>query len=112
MTRIRSAGPLPAALLASAALVLAGCGGSDNESNGSRSTPKNLDEAISQCLDQAKQLPDAQSRNTAEEACKAAKSGNTTKVKEAAKKQCLDALKQVPDGPQKDQAKKRCEAIQ
>ena len=66
---------------------------------------------MDQCLDQAKQLPDEQSRKTAEEACKAAKSGDTSKVKQAAKKQCLDALKQVPDGPQKDQAKERCEAI-
>ena len=52
-------------------------------------------------------------RKTAEEACKAAKSGDTGKVKDAAKQQCLDAVEQIPDSAksQKDEAMKRCEAI-
>jgi hypothetical protein len=122
VTRIRWTRTALAALLA-AALLLAGCG-SDNKSSGGGGggggggtdnpvvTPK-VDEAVKQCLDQAKQVQQADARKTAEEACKAAKSGNTEKVKSAAKQECLNAVKQIPDSAkeQKDAAIKRCDAI-
>jgi hypothetical protein len=107
-----------ACLLAVAALA-AGCGGDDNKSDtsggggGGGNTPASVDEAVKQCLDQAKTVQDKDARKTAEEACKAAKSGDTSKVKDAAKQECLKAVEQIPDSAkdQKEQAKKRCEAI-
>ena len=121
MTRIRWTRTALAALLA-AALLLAGCG-SDNKSSGGGGgggggtdnpvvTPK-VDEAVKQCLDQAKQVKQADARKTAEEACKAAKSGNTEKVKSAAKQECLNAVNQIPDSAaeQKKAAKERCNSI-
>jgi hypothetical protein len=114
---------LLAALLATA-LLAAGCGSSDNKSDtggggggggGDVSVPNTpqVNDAVKQCLDQAKQVQQADARKTAEEACKAAKSGNTEKVKSAAKEQCLNAVKQIPDSEkeQRDAAKKRCDAI-
>ena len=115
---------LLAALLATA-LLAAGCGGSDNKSDtgggggggggGDVSVPNTpqVNDAVKQCLDQAKQVEQADARKTAEEACKAAKSGNTEKVKSAAKEQCLNAVNQIPDSAkeQREAAKKRCEAI-
>ena len=103
---------LVASLLA-AALVAAGCG---SDSGGGSNNPvvnEKVNKAVDQCLSQAKSIKDKDARKTATEACKAAKSGDTGKVKSAAKQQCLDAVKQIPDSAmaQKDAAKKRCEAI-
>jgi hypothetical protein len=111
---------LLACLFAVAALA-AGCGGDDNKSDtsggggggGGGNTPTSVNEAVKQCLEQAKTVGDKEARKTAEEACKAAKSGDTSKVKEAAKHECLKAVEQIPDSAksQKDEAMKRCEAI-
>ena len=103
-----------ACLLAVAALG-AGCG--DDDGGGGSNNPvvgPKVDQAVDQCLDQAKSIQDKDAKKTAEEACKAAKSGDVDKVKSAAKQECLNAIKQIPDSAPKDQkeaAKKRCEAI-
>jgi hypothetical protein len=105
-------------LLAVAAMA-AGCGGSSSNDNGGgggnvnpAATPS-VNKAVDQCLEQAKQVQQADARKTAEEACKAAKSGDTGKVKSAAKEQCLNAVNQIPDSQkeQKKAAQQRCEAI-
>jgi hypothetical protein len=111
-----------AALIATA-LIAAGCGSSkssDTSGGGGGGggnanpavTPK-VNQAVNQCLDQAKQVKQADARKTAEEACKAAKSGNTEKVKSAAKQECLNAVNQIPDSAaeQKKIAKERCDSI-
>ena len=80
----------------------AGCGSSTNDQ---------LNKAVDQCLQQAKSINDKDARKTAVEACKAAKSRDTSKVRSAAKKQCLDAVEAMPESAQKDRAMKRCEQI-
>jgi hypothetical protein len=100
-----------ASLLAVAALA-AGCGGGSDGGNPVVS-PK-VNEAVDQCLKQAKTITDKDARRTATEACKAARSGDTSKVKSAAKQECLNAVKQIPASAPKDQkdaARKRCDAI-
>jgi hypothetical protein len=101
-----------ACLLAAAALA-AGCGDDDGGGGGGPISSPKVDQAVDQCLDQAKTIKDKDSRKTAEEACKAAESGDTEKVKNAVKKQCLEAVKQIPDSAkdQREAAKNRCEAI-
>jgi hypothetical protein len=99
---------LVACLVAAAALG-AGCGDDDNSSN-PLVAPK-VNKAVDQCLEQAKSISDKDARKTAEEACKAAKSGDTSKVKSAARQECLNAVKAMPEGAQRDQAKQRCDAI-
>jgi hypothetical protein len=103
-------------LFAVAALA-AGCGGSSNGGGGGgggnpAATPS-VNEAVDRCLNQAKQVEQADARKTAEEACKAAKSGDVGKVKSAAKEQCLNAVKQIPDSQkeQRQAAQARCDAI-
>lgn len=92
----------------------AGCGSDDKKSSSGGSAPVGApatkDEAIQRCLDEAKKLPDADSRKTAEAACKAASSGNTNAVKEAARKQCLDAAKGIPDATARKTAEDQCRA--
>jgi hypothetical protein len=98
-------------LLAVAALA-AGCG-SDNGSGNPIVSPK-VNDAVDQCLKQAKSIGDEKARKTATEACKAAKSGDTSKVKSAVKQECLAAVKQIPASApkgQKEAAMKRCDAI-
>jgi hypothetical protein len=107
-------------LLAVAALA-AGCGSSSNDGGGggggggggNPAAAPSVDKAVDQCLDQAKQVQEADARKTAEEACKAAKSGDAEKVKSAAKEQCLNAVKQIPDSQkeQRQAAQARCDAI-
>lgn len=94
-----------------AALVAAGCGDSGGI-GGSNNSPA-VNDAVGQCLQQAKQVKPADARKTAEEACKAAKTGDAQKVKNAARKQCLNAVKQIPSSAkqQKRAAKARCDAI-
>ena len=111
-----------AALLA-AALLAAGCGSSNKSDTsgggggggggGNPAVTPQVNDAVKQCLDQAKQVKQADARKTAEEACKAAKSGNTEKVKSAAKQECLNAVNQIPDSAaeQKKAAKERCNSI-
>ncbi|HKP92128.1 MAG TPA: hypothetical protein VJT75_19315 [Thermoleophilaceae bacterium] len=110
-----------ACLLAAAALA-AGCGddnstdtsgGGGGGGGGGGNAPASVKDAVKQCLEQAKSINDKDARKTAEEACDAAKSGQTDKVKNAVKKQCLDAVNQIPDSAkdQKEAAKSRCEAI-
>ena len=110
--------------LIATALLAAGCGSSkSSDTNGGGGgggggaanpavTPK-VNQAVKRCLDQAKQVKQADARKTAEEACKAAKSGNTEKVKSAAKQECLNAVNQIPDSAadQKKAAKERCNSI-
>ena len=81
----------------------AGCGTADQL----------LNSAADQCLQQARQIPQASARRTAEDACRAVKSGNVDKVKSAARRGCLDAVGNIPDSrrQQKDAARARCEAI-
>jgi hypothetical protein len=90
------------ACLLAAAVLGAGCGDDTNSK---------VDKAVDQCLEQAKSINDKDARKTAEDACKAAKSRDTGKVRSDAKKQCLDAVKSLPEGSAKDQAKQRCEQI-
>jgi hypothetical protein len=105
-----------ACLLAVAALA-AGCGDDDGGGGGGGGggpieSPK-VEKAVDQCLEQARNVQDKDARKTAEEACKAAESGETDKVKNAVKKQCLETVKQLPDSAkdQKEAARNRCEAI-
>jgi hypothetical protein len=115
---IRTRTGLLACLLA-AASIAAGCGSSDDKSDtsggggGGGGTPTTLKGAVDKCIEQAKSVKDKDARKTATEACKAAKSGNTSKVKDAVRKECLKAVEQLPDsaGAQKEEAKKRCEAV-
>jgi hypothetical protein len=90
----------------------AGCGSSDKKSSSGGSAPvgapANKDEAIKRCLDEAKKLPDADSRKTATAACNAASSGNTNAVKDAARQQCLNAAKGIPDAAARKQAEDAC----
>jgi hypothetical protein len=106
-------------LLAVAALAV-GCGSSSNNSGsgggGGGSNPAvspSVNNAVDQCLKQAKQVHQADARKTAVAACNAAKTGDTSKVKSAAKQQCLNAVKQIPDSAkdQKKLAQQRCDAI-
>jgi entry exclusion lipoprotein TrbK len=101
-----------ASLAIAVVLVLAGCGDDDGGGGNPAVTPK-VEKAVDQCLDQAKSIQDKDARKTAEEACKAAESGDTGEVKSAVKKQCLEAVKQIPDSAkdQKEAARNRCEAI-
>ena len=117
---IRTRTGLLACLMAAAAIA-AGCGSSSGGSDtsggggggGGGGTPTTLKGAVDKCLQQAKSVKDKDARNTATAACKAAKSGNTGKVKSAVKQECLKAVEQIPASAQaqKDEAKKRCEAI-
>ena len=88
------------ALLASA-LLAAGYGG-----DGGSEDPR-VEEAVDQCLEGTKQIQDEKARKTAEEACKAAESGDEERVKDAALQQCLDAARQFP-GDARKTAEKRC----
>ena len=114
---IRARTGLLACLLAVAAIA-AGCGSDDNKSDtsgggGGGGTPTTLKGAVDQCLEQAKSIEDKDARKTATEACKAAKSGDASKVKDAVKQECLKAVEQLPDSAaaQKKEARKRCEAV-
>jgi hypothetical protein len=120
VTTIRRTTALLTTLLAVAALA-AGCGSSSNNNNsggggGGGANPAvapSVNNAVDQCLKQAKQVQQADARKTAVAACNAAKSGDTSKVKSAAKQQCLNAVKQIPDSAkeQKKLAQQRCDAI-
>jgi hypothetical protein len=103
--RLPSASAL-AALLATA-LIAAGCGDSGN---GGSASPA-VNNAVDKCVEQAKSIKDADSRRTATEACKAAKTGDTGKVKDAARQQCLDQAKQLSDAQAKKTLQERCKAI-
>ena len=83
-------------------------GGSSSQSGGSDATPSNVDEAVAQCLKKAGAIKDADSRRTATEACKAAKTGDASKVKDAARAQCLDLAKRIPVSSQRDKAEEAC----
>jgi hypothetical protein len=110
-----------AAALCAVAVLGAGCGSSNDNGGGGGGGGVNVNpakapsvnKAVDQCLDQAKQVKQADARKTAEEACKAAKSGNTEKVKSAAKQECLNAVNQIPDSEkeQKKAAQERCNTI-
>ena len=103
--------------LFAAAVLAAGCGSSSNDNGGggggSPAATPSVNSAVDQCLKDAKKVQQADARKTAEEACNAAKTGDTSKVKNAAKEQCLNAVKQIPDSAkeQKTAAQQRCEAI-
>lgn len=101
------------ACLVAAAALGAGCGSDDNGSSNNPLVSPKVEKAVDQCLKQAKSITDKDARKTAVEACKAAKSGDTSKVKSAAKQECLNAVKQIPASAkdQKDAAMKRCDAI-
>ena len=118
MTRLRLSTLIPT--LFTVAILAAGCGGSDNKSDnggggggGNPGAATSVNDAVQQCLDQAKQVKQEDARKTAEAACNAAKSGDTSKVKSAAKEQCLNAVKQIPDSAkeQRQAAQARCDAI-
>ena len=87
-------------VLLASALLAAGCG------DGGSEDPR-VEKAVDDCLEQAKQIKDKQSRKTTEEACKAAESGDDEKVKDAVLEQCLDAAKQFP-ADSRETAEKRC----
>jgi hypothetical protein len=118
VTRLRLSTLIPT--LFAVAVLAAGCG-SDNKSDsgggggggGNPAAATSVNDAVQQCLDQAKQVKQDDARKTAEAACNAAKSGDTSKVKSAAKEQCLNAVKQIPDSAkeQKKAAQQRCDAI-
>jgi hypothetical protein len=94
--------PLVAAAIAASSLA-AGCS----------TTSQLLNSASDQCLQQARQIPRADARRTAEDACKAVKSGNVDKVKSAARRECLNAVDRIPDShaKERDTARAHCEAI-
>jgi hypothetical protein len=96
---------LIAALILVFAIAASGCGSGDK---GSGDSPSNVNDAVDLCVKKAKAIDDADARTTATEACKAAKSGNTSKVKDAARAECLDLTKRIPAGAQRDQAQKAC----
>jgi hypothetical protein len=114
MTAKSLAGRL-AAMLTCAALI-AGCGSSKKDTTSQPATtstpsgaPTTVNGAVAKCLEQAKSVPEASARKTAEEACKAVKSGDTSGVKAAARKQCLEAAQKVPAGPARDQTVAACD---
>jgi aspartokinase len=94
------------ALAAAAIAVSSLCGGC-------ATTNQLLNSAADQCLQQARQIPQTSARRTAEDACRAVKSGNVDKVKSAARRECLDAVSNIPDShrQQRDAARAHCEAI-
>ena len=118
MTSLRRTTTLVLTLFAIAAMA-AGCGSSSSSGGGgggggvSPAATPSVNNAVDQCLKDAKTLPQADARKTAEAACNAAKSGDVSKVKSAAKQQCLNAVKQIPDSAkqQKQAAQQRCNAI-
>ena len=115
MTGMRPPTTLIVSLLA-AAVLAAGCGSSSSGGGGGIGNPAatpSVNNAVDQCLKQAKTVSDPSARKTAEAACNAVKSGDTSKVKSAVKQECLNALKQIPASAaaQKKAAEARCNAI-
>lgn len=95
---------------------LAACGG--NEGGGGGDTggaatapadaPDTKEEAIARCREEAAKLT-GDARNTAEAACEAGETGDTTAVKDAARQQCLNAVENIPDPAAKRQAEEACQ---
>jgi hypothetical protein len=117
------------AMLAASAVFAVGCGDDDDDGGdsgggvgatteqtetgsggGSTEAPKNTDEAVDRCLEEAGKL-DGQAKETAEASCRAIESGNTDEVQEEAKKQCLEATEQIPDEAARKQAEESCELL-
>jgi hypothetical protein len=98
------------ALMASA-LIAAGCGGGGGGNTGTSAapsgTPTTQDEAIARCKEEAAKL-EGDARKTAEAACEAGRTGDTTAVKDAARQQCLDAAKNIPDPAAKKLSEDKC----
>jgi hypothetical protein len=93
--------------------LLAACGGGGGGDTGTQSTspagtPTTQEQAVERCLEEARRLPE-DARRTAEAACKAGTTGDTTEVKDAAREQCLNAAKNIPDPTARRTAEDRCE---
>jgi hypothetical protein len=103
------------ALVAGVGLAACGGGGGEGEgqqgggNGGSSGTPQTKDQAIARCREEAAKLT-GDSRKTAEAACDAGESGDTTGVKDAAREQCLNATADIPDPAAKKQAQEQCKA--
>jgi len=100
-----------------ASLSIAACGGGDDgggggDTGGAATAPADVpdtkDEAIARCREEAAKLV-GDARNTAEAACEAGETGDTTAVKDAAREQCLNATENIPDPAAKKQAQDACE---
>ena len=99
-----------------ASLSIAACGGGDDSGGGDTGgaatapadAPDTKDEAIARCREEAAKLT-GDARNTAEAACEAGETGDTTAVKDAAREQCLNATENIPDPAAKQQAEAACE---
>jgi hypothetical protein len=93
-----------------AAASLAACGGGGEASDtggGAATTPTTKEQAIERCREEAGKLT-GDAKKTAEAACEAGESGDTTAVKDAAREQCLNATKNIPDPAAKKTAEDAC----
>ena len=92
-----------------AGVSLAACGGGEEGDTGGGTTtaPKTKDEAIARCREEAGKLT-GDAKKTAEAACEAGESGDTTAVKDAAHEQCLNATESIPDPAAKKTAEDAC----
>ena len=101
------------ALVAGVGLAACGGGGGEGEgqqgggNGGATTAPRTKDEAIARCREAASRLT-GDARRTAEAACEAGESGDTTEVKEAARQQCLNAARNIPVAEARRQAEERC----
>lgn len=99
-----------------ASVSIAACGGGEDggsgDSGGAATAPADApdtkEEAIARCREEAGKLT-GDARNTAEAACEAGETGDTTAVKDAAREQCLNATENIPDPAAKKQAEQACE---
>ena len=111
------------AVLAAGALA-AGCGGDDDtEGDANRGdgtvtqtapetrTTDDRAAAVQMCLEQARRIPDAATRRTVVEACRAGETGDTSAALESARKQCIDNANGLPDGDVRDRVREACERI-
>ena len=116
---MKSRSRLCAALVALAIAVgLAACGGGNggggqqgSQSGGATAPagePKTKDEAIARCREEASKLT-GDSRKTAEAACEAGETGDTTAVKDAARQQCINLTKDIADPAARKQAEAACD---
>ena len=93
-----------------AAVSLAACGGGGESSDtggGATTTPTTKEQAIERCREEAARLT-GDNRKTAEAACEAGESGDTTEVMDAVREQCLNAAKDIANPAAKKAAEDAC----
>ncbi len=115
------------ATVLAAGLLAAGCGGDDEDTNGTtnggadggavapetepRTQKNDRAEAIQLCLEQARRIPDPPTRRTVEQTCRAGQTGDPSAALESARQQCLDNAGELPAGDVRDRVREACERI-